>query len=75
MPANMKDNYVYRIWDVDNNQYWHAPSGKRQWTSPANAKNAWNYARSYGSNKPWSQYEETERGFILHKFRLQRVTS
>ena len=75
-----EDNYVYRIWDVDNNQYWHSPSGKRQFTSPEMAKNAWNSARCWQRNEQghrvgWNDFEETSRGFVLHKFRLQRVTS
>jgi len=71
-------NYVYRIWDVDNNCYWLSPSGKRQWNEAAHAKSSWNCARSYirdndGNRMKWNDFEETSRGFVIHKFRLQRV--
>lgn len=71
-------NYVYRIWDVDNNQYWHSPNGQRQWTTATAAARTWNNARCWvrdaeGNRMKWSDYEDTSRGFIMHKFRLQRV--
>ena len=66
----------YRIWDVDANGYWEAPgSGKTYWTTPGEAMNAWNFARYYGDNKMWHEYSDTDRGYILHKFKLQRVAT
>lgn len=71
-------NYVYRIWDVDNNCYWFTPNNKYQWAEAHHAKAAWNCARCYvrdneGNRMKWDDFEDTSRGYIIHKFRLQRV--
>ncbi len=71
-------NYVYRIWDVYSNCYWISPNGRRQWSKREQAKTAWNCARCWirdenGKRLTWDDYENTSRGFVIHKFRLQRV--
>jgi hypothetical protein len=71
-------NYVYRIWDVDNNQYWHSPRGEHQWSSRVAAKHAWQCACGWrrcpttGRRLTFDE-QRTDEQYVIHKFRLQRV--
>ncbi len=71
-------NYIYRIWDIDSNRYWHSPGGHHQWDTEEAAKAAFNCARCWvrdenGKRLKWDDFEDTSRGYIIHKFRIQRV--
>jgi hypothetical protein len=59
-------NYVYRIWDVDNNS--SRVAAKHAWQCAC----GWRRCPTTGRRLTFDE-QRTDEQYVIHKFRLQRV--
>lgn len=67
----LKEQRVFRVYDLVKFKYWTTPKGKTIWTKPASAKNAWNCQEACRYGDPVFN-DMNQARYEIHAFKLVR---